>query len=1255
MDERRKVIKAIHIGLMVANFFLNTSRILKAIELCKECLFILKTRAAVIKDKKIAKTICKALYSSFVKAQQKILYMDERRKVIKAIHIGLMVANFFLNTSRILKAIELCKECLFILKTRAAVIKDEKIAKTIYKALYSSFVKAYCLSLDCANAIKYGRKLLHIHKECGTKLEESWMSTKLATLYLSQSKYAEAKELSEKALVISKEIGDKSGEALCYRNLGNVYMSDGEYKKARELFEKSLSINKQIDERYEEAWCYRDLGNLLIFLKDYVQAKGCFEKALFINKNIAWKERKAFQLAGARNLEACCYGGLGTVYESVGENEKAREYHERALAITKEIGDTKGEATCYRNLEIFFRTAGEHKKAKEYHQRALAIAKEIGDRRGEAYGYGGLGTTFHSVGDYEKAREYYKKSLAIGKEIGDRNGEAICYGNLGTLYVSVGEYEMGREHLEKSLTIINEIGDRNLEASCHTNLGIAHRSVGEYGKAKKHQERALAIMKEIGERHGEAVGYGNLGILFQCVGKYEKAKEYYEKALAIIKEIGDKKGEASCYGNLGTLFESLGEYEKAREYYERALAINKEIGDRHEEALRYGNLGNLFQCVGEYERAEEYHLKALAINKKVGDRRLEAACYEYLGMLFQTLGKYADANRYYQKALIIRKEIGDRPGEASVHGNLGVLSLSLGDYDRAKECHEKALVIRKGIHDRKGEALDYLNQGNVFLFLGEYDKAEEYYKEGLSISEKIGDVRKQFSLLCRLASIELVREKTQEALSYYFSGIQKYEELFGFLRKNDQFKISFTDKHASPYWVLSALFCDAGNFKEALYASELGRARALADLMSAQYSLEHQISGNPKTWAGIEKAMDNERNCTCLYVSYFFKSIFLWIVKASRVIHFRKINGNERIVQEGFAGNLDDFFASESFRSFGISSKELYEDRSLNFTQTESKPCEEQNSLGEDLRIGKESKDNRGPKMNLPLCYELIIAPVVGLLEDPEIIIVPDRSLYNIPFAALPDKHGKYLSETFRIRVAPSLTTLKLIHESPAHYHSQTGALIVGNPDVGKVHLRGRLTDISRLPCAEDEAKIVGEKLGVKPLLGQQATKEAVLEVINSASLIHFAAHGDVKRGEIALAPAPRIPNVIPQEEHYLLKMSDISKVQLRAKLVVLSCCHSARGQIRAEGVVGIARAFLGSGARSVLVSLWALEDSATKQFMSHFYDHLVCGKSASESLHEAMKWMRSNGFSDVGQWAPFMLIGDNVTFDFEKLRPYSP
>ena len=281
-----------------------------------------------------------------------------------------------------------------------------------------------------------------------------------------------------------------------------------------------------------------------------------------------------------------------------------------------------------------------------------------------------------------------------------------------------------------------------------------------------------------------------------------------------------------------------------------------------------------------------------------------------------------------------------------------------------------------------------------------------------------------------------------------------------------------------------------------------------------------------------------------------------------------------------------------------------------------------------------------------------VIAPVTKLLKGSEIIIVPDRQLYRVPFPALLDDSGKYLAETFRIRIVPSLTTLKCIQESPADYHSQTGALIVGDPDVGEVIWKGRRKTIPPLPSARKEAEMIGRLLGVQPLIGLQATKQAVLERINSVSLIHFAAHGNEEKGEIILVPV-RTGSQLPRENHCLLTVGDISQVQIRAKLVVLSCCHSGRGQIKVEGVVGMARAFLRSGARSVLVSLWALEDKATEQFMSRFYEHLYRGVSASESLHQAMKWMRDNGFAEVSQWAPFMLIGDNVTFDFGNKSKY--
>ena len=176
---------------------------------------------------------------------------------------------------------------------------------------------------------------------------------------------------------------------------------------------------------------------------------------------------------------------------------------------------------------------------------------------------------------------------------------------------------------------------------------------------------------------------------------------------------------------------------------------------------------------------------------------------------------------------------------------------------------------------------------------------------------------------------------------------------------------------------------------------------------------------------------------------------------------------------------------------------------------------------------------------------------------------------------------------------------------------------------------------------------MIGAILNTKPLAGESATKAAVLSRINSFALVHIAAHGLPETGEIILSPDP----ATSLSGDFLLKMKDILDSNLRAQLVVLSCCHTGRGQIKAEGVVGIARAFLGAGARSVIVTLWAIDDKATKEFMKHFYKHLSEGQLVSKCLHQARKHLReSDDFNDVRCWAPFVLIGDDVTINFNEI-----
>ncbi|CAH3181394.1 unnamed protein product [Porites lobata] len=1010
-----------------------------------------------------------------------------------------------------------------------------------------------------------------------------------------------------------------------YRKLLDGYTRMYDHTRAIECGKKLLVKLHNSGQKEVEGMTLLKLANIYYQRSKYEEAKQFNEKALSIMIE-----------AGNNRRVGTCYGNLGTVFLSVCQYTKAEEYLQKALVIRKEIGDKQGEASAYGNLASVFEAVGQYTKAEEYLQRALVIRKEIGDKQGEAADYGNLGTVFLSVGQYTKAEEFLQKALVISKEIGDKQGEAPAYGNLGSVFEAVGQYTKAEEYLQKALVIWNEIGDKQGEASAYGNLGSVFQSVGQYTKAEEYLQKALVIRKEIGDKKGEASAYGNLGNVFRSVGQYTKAEEYLQKALVIRKEIGDKKGEAADYGNLGKVFQSVGQYTKAEEYLKKALVISKEIGDKNGEASAYGNLGRVFQSVGQHTKAEEYLQKALVISKEIGDKQGEAADYGNLGAVFLSVGQYTKAEEYLQKALVISKEIGDKQGEAADYGNLGTVFRSVGQYTKAEEYLQKALVIKQEIGDKAGVGASYLILGKLCAEFQLTAKSQEFANKALEISYEIGDIEVQFNSHLILAVNELVAGGSiTELLRNLHESIQKCEEMHDFFRVKDQFKISFFDEHVSPYLLLCKLLIATGSYYEALYVAELGRSRALTDVLSDNYSVEKGVSVNPQSWIGIENIMNKNGLSSCLYVSRFDHNMYFWILKPNKVIVFRqtRLKESAEIGNQTFGGSLD-------------LRQDQCEDRSLFSCLSSPLSCKQsQIDSFESLRLIEEEEDENHDSKPLTLAdgYNMIVAPVADLLQESEIIIIPDNLLYPIPFAALMDDNGKYLSDTFRIRIVPSLTTLKLIQLSPADYHSKTGALIVGEPDVSDVYYQGKILQLNPLPWARKEAEMIGRLLGVQPLLGKDATKQAVLESMHSVSLIHFAAHGYAERGQIALSPISSCGT--PLEEDYLLTMAEISQVRLTAKLVVLSCCHSASGQIRAEGIVGIARAFLASGARAVLAALWAVDDKATMWFMSHFYEHLVQGESASESLHQAMKSMRETRFSDIMQWAPFMLIGDNVTF----------
>ena len=934
---------------------------------------------------------------------------------------------------------------------------------------------------------------------------------------------------------------------------------------------------------------------------------------------------------GDRAEEGGAYCNLGNAYQSLGDFKQAIKYHNQHLSIAKELGDKAGEGGAYGNLGNAYQSLGDFKQAIKYHNQRLSIAKELGEKAGEGRAYGNLGNAYRSLGDFKQAISYHNQHLCIAKELGDKAGEGRAYGNLGNAYQSLGDFKQAIKYHNQRLSIAKELGEKAGEGRAYGNLGNAYQSLGEFKQAIKYHNQDLSIAKELGDKAGEGSAYGNLGNVYQSLGFFKQAIKYHNQDLTIAKELGNKAGEGGAYGNLGNAYQSLGDFKQAIKYHNQHLSIAKELGDKAGEGRAYCNLGNVYQSLGDFKQAKKYHNQYLSIAKELGEKAGEGRAYGNLGNAYRSLGDFKQAIKYHSQDLSIAKELGEKAGEGRAYGNLGNAYQSLGDFEQAIKYHNQDLSIAKELGDKAGEGRAYGNLGIAYRNVGEFKHAIKYHNQSLSIAKELGDKAGEGTSYYSLGYDFETSGSLEEALSYFRSSVKLYNELSALLQSEDVWKISFRNARQHAYTALLRTLVKLKKYDEALRVAEQGRAQALMDLMKTQYDTIASTSVEPDVTI---RALLSDISTQTVFIALESNKIQLWVLCKEGNFHFRqKVAGKDAVT-------FLECVRKDVFKENGIAGRATCENRTLEKLRKKLPPSKE---------FDQETAESLpGMSNSLRLFHDCIIGPIADLLQGDELIIVPDGPLCLAPYAAFLDDEFKYLSESVRIRILPSLTSLQLIAESAKDYHRRSGVLLVGDPCVKEVTNKLGESILPRLPYAEKEVTMIGDMLGIPPLTGKDATKDEVLRRIGSVALVHIAAHGDMEAGEIALSPNPTRLSKIPEEKDFVLKMADVQAVKLRARLVVLSCCHSAQGKVTPEGVVGIARAFLGAGARSVLVALWAIDDEATMEFMKCFYEHLGRGCSASVALNRAMKFLReSEKFAAVKYWAPFVLIGDDVTIEF--------
>mgnify|MGYP002631253186 CR=1 FL=1 len=828
----------------------------------------------------------------------------------------------------------------------------------------------------------------------------------------------------------------------------------------------------------------------------------------------------------------------------------------------------------------------------------------------------------------------------------------------------------------------------SLEADDLLIAGNRKSAQGDAAGALQLYQRLRACGKLIHDKEEaewvEGCALNNLGNTYKSLEQYQHAIEHLTQALAISRKLGDLENEGLRLGNLGVVYDCQGQYELAIKQYTRALAISREVGDPQGEGNQLGNLGNTFTRLGQYKDAIKYLKQALAISSKLGeegswldrqDARQNAGTWlGHLGNVYVSVGKYECAIEHYEKALAISRNLHDMRGECSHLGGIGIACCNLGQYERAIEHHKQALEIsrRSEVADRRGESNQLGSLGNIYFRQGHYELAIEHYKQARAISCEVCDRQGESSDLYNIGYTYLELNDPTAALPWFQQSRAVFDTLWADLA-TDERRVSYGDTF---YAVACQLQCTHARLSQpeaALQEAERARSRSFEVLLAQQrIARGGAVAVTPATSAvatplgynALQKAAERELVTIIVYSQVRPSQLLVWIVRSDAPLEMKQLDvpSDDKsltqlveltrrtiFLQAGKSGarqgevlarssGLERFVDHAAFAPLTVDEAAL--DEALSSRVAQQRDIE----MLEDDNSGDSQKDATVDPLTalLKRCYELLIAPL-GLSKGEALLLVPDRDLYALPFAALLGPDDKHLIEVHSLRIAPSVgTVIELEARAGSRAVASGRSLVVGNPTF-------HWAPGAQLLDAETEAKHVAATLTASPsfkdavstLIGDAATKRAVVEAMRGCDVVHLATHGTPD--SVLLGGATRVEGA--------LTMAEVQALDLSAQLVVLSECNSFRGKLTADGIIGITRAFVAAGALTLVASLWKVDDAATCELMTRFYKRLLAdGKMGDAAMamqgamvsmiHERKSGLREGRRYTAWHWASFVVYG---------------
>ena len=895
---------------------------------------------------------------------------------------------------------------------------------------------------------------------------------------------------------------------------------------------------------------------------------------------------------------------------------------------------------------------GEYERAREIWLDALEEARREGEVLAEARIVTWLGLTAYRLGEYDLALELGQMGLSIKRQHGLREEYFKSYNALGLIAWDQGRFAEAERLFTFGFEAANSVGDPDGIARATNNLGLIRTELGEFDAARAAFDEALRAGQTLADPQIEGATLSNLGMLEVRAGDPETALEYLRRARDAYEQGELAAGQVNALGQTGTAYAQLGDFGRAYAAIDSALVQARALGLRQEEASNLELIAGLYGAAGDHQRALNAYEHAIALNQELGLEFERAGDLRSAAEIALGLDDVAGANRRAHAAF-------------EAHASVGALYDVFEDRTLLAEIAQRAGRVEEAdAHLSEADALAdslEIDQARVHLALvtariraarDQPERVLEALNDAVDVVPAGNpEVVAELSLLRARALASVQPEKAVDAAREAVAAVERVRTSIG----SEAIRAGYLASRRDAYVGLVEQLIARRDVAGAFAVSEAARQRRGPTPHPSRRTegpggeardVLHRIE---TLTAGLDELERTEAELPGLLNPDARSDLEERLHRAREEYETIRIRTEERAGAAGSAETaieLDEVRAAleddEVLLAYMAGSERLHvfavTARSVGHV---SRPLGAED-LGTRVRLVRELIDGR-PEEPLPalgsLHRELVRAPLM-MVPDPtrirRLIIVADGALAYLPFAALRDERtGRYLVESYVLVHEPSAQSIVTTEPMPTP-SSLRGAVFAPFPET--------------LPAAEAEVRsIEREHPGVTPYIGDDATETALRRSLTTADLVHVATHAVLTPQSPLFSRIDLAPEGAGEthDTDGRLEVHEIADLRVGAGLVFLSGCETALGSAGAtafsagQDYTTLTQVLHSAGARTVVSTLWRIEDDSASRFASAFYRHLRTTDPAQALAWSQRSMIRGITYRQPFQWASYRVSGD--------------